>query len=373
MMSKLQFEFMVVASPKDTKTNTIAITSICTEDGRRYVLPEELRYVGDHDELRRTNNFTKLTNSLKRRNQIRKVWITMTKELQEKYIDEDGNLQFEDQYLEEVNEENSNQTQDNNLKDILEKLIEAQSKEEKKNLKQISEKFLIGKFSSKATNAEQWMESFEKECSRFQIDRSEDKIELLKVFLDRPSLDWHSSTLMRLTVNAGWLNWKNRFLECFKDNGWNNVMYALSFKYREGTLTDYALKKEKLLIDFNKDMDIKSLIALIAVGLPEFILNRINKSELKETTDLLNELRQLECLVNKKNFQKNFTSDSKQKYEERKPCKTCEGLGKGLRYHPNEKCWFMKKEENREKNTTTKKVHNNSILDVEIYAETKNE
>lgn len=51
------------------------------------------------------------------------------------------------------------------------------------------------------------------------------------------------------------------------------------------------MKKEKLLIDFNKDMDIKSLIALIAVGLPEFILNKIDKSELKETTDLFNHLR----------------------------------------------------------------------------------
>lgn len=168
-------------------------------------------------------------------------------------------------------------------------------------------------------------------------------------------------------------NGKKRFLECFTDNGWNNVSYALLFKYREGSLTDYALKKEKLLIDFNKDMDIKSLIALIAVGLPEFILNKINKAELKETTDLFNELRQLECLVNKRNFQRKPTPDFQKKYEEKKPCKTCEDLGKGVRYHPKEKCWFQKSEENREKNTTSKKVNNNSILDVEIYDETKNE
>jgi hypothetical protein len=233
---------------------------------------------------------------------------------------------------------------------------------------------LIEKFSSKNTNANQWMESFEKECSRFQIDEKEDKIELLKSFLDKPSLDWYSSTLIRLTVNAGWSEWKKRFLECFIDNGWNNVTYALSFKYREGLLTDYAMKKEKLLIDFNKDLDIKSLIALIAVGLPEFIFNKIDKSELKETTDLFNNLRQLECQV-KKNPKKKFTLDYQRniKYEEKKPCKICEDLGKGVRYHPNEKCWFKKNEENREKNTTTRKVNNNSILDVEIYEKPKNE
>lgn len=363
---------MVVSSPKDTKTNVIAITSIGTEDGKKYILPEESRYMGNHEELKKTKNYTKLINSLKKRNQIRKVWIKMTKELEETYIDEDGNLIFKDQYLEEINEDNTNKTQDHNLKEILEKLIETtQNKNKEKNLKQISEKLLVEKFSSKNTNANQWMESFEKECCRFQVD-NEDKIELLKLFLDKPSLDWHSSTLIRLTVDAGWSEWKKNFLKCFTDNGWNNVTYALSFKYQEGSLTDYAMRKEKLLIDFNKDMDIKSLIALIAVGLPEFILNKIDRTELKETSDLFNELRQLECLVKKK-FQKKFTLDSQKKYEEKKPCKTCEDLGKGVRYHPNEKCWFKRNGENREKNTTTKKVNNNSILDVEIYDETKNE
>lgn len=372
-MSRLQFEFMVVPSTKDTKTNVIAITSIYTEDGKRYILPEESKYMGDHVELRKTNNYTKVVNSLKKRNQVRKVWITMTKEIRETYMDEDGNLQFKDQYLEEIVEENKTLTPDHNLKEILEKLIETtQNRDKEKNLKQISEKLLIEKFSCKNSNSIQWMEGFEKECTRFKIEKHEDKIELLKLFLDKPSLDWHSSTLIRLTVNAGWPEWKKRFLECFTDNGWNNVTYALSFKYREGSLTDYAMKKEKLLIDFNKDMDIKSLIALIAVGLPEFILNKIDKSELKETTDLFNELRQLECLVKKK-FQKKFTLDPQKNYEEKKPCKICEDLGKGVRYHPNEKCWFKKNEESREKNTTTKKVNNNSILDVKIYDETKNE
>jgi len=207
-MSKLQFEFTVVTSPKDTKSNVIAITSISTEDGKRYILPEESRFKGEHIELRKSNYYTKLVNSLKKRNQVRKVWITMTKELEETYVDEDGNLQFKDQYLEEINEENINKTQDHNLKEILEKLIETtQNKNKEKNLKQIADKLLIEKFSSKNTNAKQWMENFEKECSRFQIDKKEDKIELLKLFLDKPSLDWHSSTLIRLTVNAGWSEW----------------------------------------------------------------------------------------------------------------------------------------------------------------------
>lgn len=55
-------------------------------------------------------------------------------------------------------------------------------------------------------------------------------------------------------------------------------------------------------------MDIKQLIALIAIGLPEFTLNKIkiDKTKLEENTDIFNELRQLESLVNKKHLKKTF-------------------------------------------------------------------
>jgi len=68
----------------------------------------------------------------------------MTKELEETYIDEDGNLQFKDQYLKEINEENLDKTKNHNLKEILDKLIETtQNKGKEKNLKQIADKLLI--------------------------------------------------------------------------------------------------------------------------------------------------------------------------------------------------------------------------------------
>lgn len=60
----------------------------------------------------------------------------MTKELKNIYIDEDQNLQFENQYLEEIDEEKSKDTtQNDNLTKILEKLVEvSKNKEEGKNL-----------------------------------------------------------------------------------------------------------------------------------------------------------------------------------------------------------------------------------------------
>lgn len=64
---------------------------------------------------------------------------------------------------------------------------------------------------------------------------------------------------------------------------------------------------EKLLVDFNKNVDTILLKILIAIRLFKFVLYMINKAELKETTD----------------FQWIVTTQisNLKKYEEKKPCK----------------------------------------------------
>lgn len=373
-MEKLQFEFAVIASPKDDKTNVIIIASIITEEGKRYVLPAEFRQIGYHKELMATENYSKLKNTLKTRHQKRKVWIKMTEELGKIYIDQDENLQFENQYLEEVDEEKSEgKTQNDNLTEILKKLVESsERKEERKNLKQISDKFMIEKFTSKHSNAKQWIETFEKECTRFDLIEDELKIEILRLFLDKSCSDWHCATLIKLTAEARWSEWKDRFLETFANKGWSTVKYALSFRYKEGPLTEYAIKKEKLLLDMNRDIDSRTLTTLIAIGLPEFIMNKIDREQCLDSTSLFNEIRKYENLIYKKSYSPKNEGGYKKKSEEKTPCRTCERLDKGIRYHPAEKCWFKTKREEKHTNTTSL-VGNNSIIDVELNTEKKNE
>lgn len=167
------------------------------------------------------------------------------------------------------------------------------------------------------------------------------------MFLEKSCSDWHCATLTKLTVEAKWDEWKDRFLETFVDKGWSTAKYALSFKYKEGSLTDYAIKKERLLLDMNKDIDSKTLTTLIAIGLPEFIINKIDKEQCQDSTTLFNEVRKYENLRYKKSsFPKNEFG-YKKKTKEKKPCRTCEDLNKGMRYHPAEKCWFKTKEEEK--------------------------
>lgn len=373
-MNRLLFEFTIVAA-KDGKSNVLVITSISTEEGKCYVLPDELKPVTHHTYIVGLDTFSKIKNSLKKRHQSRKIWIKLDKDLKKTYMDEEGNMQFLDQYLEEINMEQP-RDKDDSLQNILEKLIESTTKKENQhNLKHISEKFIIEKFTTKNPNAVQWIENFEKECERFNITKDETKIDILRLFLEKSCLDWYSSMIIKLTVNSEWNEWKDKFLETFKNRGWDIVTTAFSFKYKEGLLIDYAIKKERLLLDTNKAIDPKTMIDLIATGLPGFILNKLNRDELNNTTDLFNEIRKYEGMMHKKNSTiiKNSTFSYKNKPNEKKPCKTCESLDKGVRYHPEESCWFKKNKNESEKVFKARNVNNNSIIEVDMNTEKKNE
>lgn len=143
------------------------------------------------------------------------------------------------------------------------------------------------------------MELFESECERLSLRKNEEKIEVLRLFLKGSCTDWYSLMLTKLTINSEWMDWKENFCETYADKGWAPVKYAIGFRYINGSLLDYALKKEKLLLGMNTSMSPDILINLIAAGLPDFVTNRINKTTVKETKDMFNELRSLEHPVKK--------------------------------------------------------------------------
>lgn len=380
-MEKLRFEFTMLPG-SDGKSNVLAITSITTSDEKVYAIPETLQSAGHHKEILKTSAYSKVKNSLLKRFQTRRVWITLTEEMKKIYIDEDGNLQFGDQFLEEMN---SKQPTDvsakgvDSMEKLFEKLLENTQESKQHNLKYIAEKFVIEKFTSKNPNAKQWIDIFEKECVRFDVTTDEKKIELLRLFMEKSCVDWYSSMIIKLSINAEWSTWKNKFCESFANKGWSPVTYALLFKYKDGSLVDYAIRKEKLLLDMRRSIDTGTLVDLIAAGLPEFILNKIDRETIKDTVDLFNEVSKYEHMVNKKNLlQKRKFGDgnlirTNDKNEGKSPCKICEKLNKAGRYHPEATCWFKPKEGDNTKKNFIKHV-NNSVIETELNdADQKNE
>lgn len=367
-MEKLRFEFTILPGT-DIKSNILSITSIATIDDKLYVIPVELQAIHHHIEIQKTTVFEKVKKSIKKRYQTRKVWIVMTEELQKTYVDEFGNLQFGNQYLEEKDliKPAFAQTEVSTLEKLFEKLVENTQANKQQSMKNIAEKFVIEKFTSKNSNARQWIDTFEKECLRFDVTENDKKIEILRMFMDKSCVDWYSSMIIKLTIDSDWSIWKEKFCESFINKGWSPVNYAIFFKYKEGSLLDYAIKKEKLLLDMRRSIDKGTLIDLIAAGLPEFILNRINRESLEDTVDLFNEVSKYEHMINKKynlvvrrsTNQRNYNNEQKQ------PCKICEKLNKGVRFHPEATCWFKTSEDEKNKRNFIKHV-NNSVIEAEL-------
>ena len=366
-MEKLKFVFVTKATP-DGKSNWIAITSIGTQDDRIFLIPDELQAVAHHETLKSTKVYANIKNTIKKRGQTRSVWVQITDEIKKTYFDDDGNIVFGNQYLEEVNQVqkfnaiDARDPEDPIVK-ILEKLVENNRNNGQQSVKKVSERFVIEKFDGNNGCADQWMEIFEKECARFNVIEDENKIEIFRLFLEKSCLDWYSSMMIRLTLQSQWAEWKQNFCETYSNKGWSASRYALSFKYQ----AEYAIKKERLLLGMRKSIDTGTLIDIIAAGLPNFITDKINKEEILEINNLFNEIGKLEYLVNKKKvpekrYEKKLNMIRKQK------CSICEKLRKGVRYHPESSCWFKTRfEENEDRNQI--RMVNNSELECELENE----
>lgn len=368
-MDKLQFHFKVLQTT-DGKSNVICLIQIATPDGHIYKLPSDYYSAACHVALIKTSAYAKVKKSLKERHQSRKVWIHLTKELRAAYLDEDDNLQFEDEYLEEATNEtdktNAADTSEQSLSQMLEKLLEKkESTNEERNTGKLAKEFTIEKFDGKNPNADQWLTSFEKECERFKLTTDVKKIEILKSFMGKSASDWYTCTLLKLTINSEWENWKMNFCQTFASRGWNPIKYAITFKYQSGSLLEYSMKKEKLLLQIRDSIDEGTLIDLIATGLPNYVLDKIDREKIKESKDLHNKIGKLEHLVRKSNFDINKNKTSVKGKNEKVPCTLCMNKGKGTRFHPEADCWFK----NQDIKSNKEKQVNNLVLDVELSEE----
>lgn len=296
-MEKLRFKFTVLGST-DGKTNQNHITSIETPDGCVFQVPDELQLASKHTALVSSEVYTKVKNSLKKRHQTRSVWIPLTTDLRKIYLDDGGNIQFDNQYLEEITEKtvpsDTQRTNSTNGK-----------APEKLNIAKTAEKFLLEKYSNKTSCANQWISDFENECERFEIILDQNKIGILKHLLEKQCLDWYTSMLIKLTVNSEWSVWKANFRETYGNKGWSQIKYAFTYRFQAGSLLEYATKKERLLLEVNKYIDTQTMINLIVIGLPNHVMEKIDKEDIKTTSNLYNEIGKYEHVVNNNNFTKN--------------------------------------------------------------------
>ncbi|KAK9881382.1 hypothetical protein WA026_016273 [Henosepilachna vigintioctopunctata] len=167
-----QFTLQVLASA-DGKSNILCETRITTTDGRIFEIPKEHMNASHHKELTKTPAYTKVKNACSQRGHLRRVWINLTNDLRNTYCDEDDNIQFNEGYLEEINEKDGDATanaSEQSLVKLLEKILEKSQKETEQNSGKLANEFAIDKFDGRNVNTQQWWGNFDKECERFECN-----------------------------------------------------------------------------------------------------------------------------------------------------------------------------------------------------------
>ena len=125
------------------------------------------------------------------------------------------------------------------------------------------------------------------------------RIKCMKLFMVGLAKDWYQATSKKFR-ESDYDGWIGSFRTVFTDRGWANVLYAYAFKYVAGSLVEYALKKEGLLLDVEKTMSTTSRICHIVVGLPRKVSEKIDRDQIRSTDELINELRRFESTSGQK-------------------------------------------------------------------------
>lgn len=224
------------------------------------------------------------------------------------YTDTQLNFVFKTHYLEEFVEENTTgielgtsvnyEMDDKNELMKLCKYLKAQLDVREILLADIEKKFILDKFTGKQQNAKKWLIQFEKEWGRYKVTDEKKKIESLGLFLEKGGKEWYSSNLRKLEISK-WSEWSISLLLIYMNKSWSNVRFAYNYKYINGSLFDYSLKTERLLLEIESSMSNMSRINLIVMGLLFNIQDKLDKEKITNTNLLMNRIGMYDTSYNK--------------------------------------------------------------------------
>lgn len=361
MMTKFQLFITAEASSVSDKSTVLKFKRIKADDDTTwYSLPEDFQLLTLHKALLELTPVKNTISSIKTRGQYRNVNVIMSAELEKLYRDEAGNFVYNGFVLAETffatkTSESSSSSDFLELAASLNKLAEKKSED---SLKEIIKHFLVEKFSTKHKNVESWIDSFEKEISRFELKGSR-VIEIFRLCLDASMNDWFLSSQKKFGVNAEWKLWKEDLISTFSDRSWRPVRYAYSFKFLNGSYIDYIVKKERLLLELDHEIPEPILMNLIVLGLPVTIQNTLNRSSITNLKGLIQKMKKFDGESTEKGnsteikshkltqhsmtferSKKMPTSKPSNEKQEKKPCSICEKNGRSNRFHSENQCWF---------------------------------
>ncbi|KAK9886224.1 hypothetical protein WA026_015743 [Henosepilachna vigintioctopunctata] len=320
-------------------------------DGRKkiYLFPVEHQELKFHEELVTINKIKKICKSIKKCGEFRNISVELPREIANLYLDSDFDPVFKDYYLEEV-VEGINKIPENpslDIPEIIRRIVETLSSNKPQlSFYDITKNFILDNYNGRNDNAELWLENFENECIRFEI-AEEKMFEILRLFLDGNAKDWYTSARIKYGLETPWVIFKDSFRKTFSEKGWSSARLVYNFRHKGGSMVEYALKKERMLLSRDPKMPEAIRIDLIVIGLPIFIQEKLD-NEIQSTEHLISEIRKFDINVRSSTSIKVENVVSKEKLgnkekfhpkSEKKPCEICEKLGSPNRFHKQDDCW----------------------------------
>lgn len=355
MENKARFYFVSEAGA-DTRSTVVKVKRIqLLGQEESFLFPADKQTSAQHKQLFENPIVKNVVKSLKVRNKFRNVVLTLSEELENIYLDTEGNVVLYDEYLEEVTTE-----QESNVN------RESAVTFERKTSSLIKD-IVIEKFNGENINASVWINLFVQECSRVGIAQNK-YAEVLRLFLEKSALDWYNVFVKQNSL-LNWEAWNNAFIDTFSAQSWTDITYAYNFKFYNGSLLEYALKKRRLLLEADDSLSINTQINMIVVSLPNFIQNKLDRKSIINIENLMSKLKQFGKINDSKNDNVN-----KRILNEKRPCSICDRLGFKNRFHLESACRNKDRQIKNQKNENIKVTNNNEIQEVVAsHEEAKNE
>lgn len=182
----------------------------------------------------------------------------------------------------------------------------------KVSLHQVEKKFVLKKFDWKP-NAIKWLSKCENECERNRLPDGPKKVEALRFFLIGSPKDWYETNMKKIEL-SNWPELKRSFLAVFVEKGWSTVQKAFNFKYLAGSLVDYALAIERLLLKVDPHGLELSRVNMIVFDLSIEVQEEIDMfSKKKKRENAFNKKCWFECVlctrVVERKYQQHFASE----------------------------------------------------------------
>ncbi|KAI2807512.1 hypothetical protein BLOT_005448 [Blomia tropicalis] len=273
-----------IESKQIGKNILIHITHFITTDETKYKIPYGHQLIELHEGVGELKPVKSAIRAIRNKpGHYRSVKVDL-ESVRDIYLDEHENPVFNEMSLEpELETETGSNT---------EELQPQLNINPNKKVNEMIKNSILEKYNGRA-DVKVFIDRFEIDCTKHGLNRDEEKIDALGAFLDEAPKNWYDSTLLKLGKDD-WQFWVESMKAVFGKHNWDPIRSAYYFRYIDGRYIDYVLKKEKLLLEVNKDTPLEFIINMIVMGLPTNIQDKLERGKMKTIENIVEELTRFE-------------------------------------------------------------------------------